>query len=257
MSTTTRRSRQQLTTAVPAQPTFVLFHHAGGASSVFHEWSGPLAHAGRVVTPDLPGRRYRVRENPVHSAHEAVRDLLRVLDDREVTPPYVLLGHSMGALLAYEVAAAWQARGLPEPMALYVSGSRSPRLYSGDGWWADFDDDALAAEAARWGGEVSTWGLLRNQRRIALLRADLDVCRSYRWTPRRRLACPIVALTGDDDPIATPQQMSGWGDYSTGSFTQRVVTGSHFFLYTEAGGAVRGMLRGHSVRSAHHRGEAS
>lgn len=256
MTTRTNAVSEHPTASTAPHPTFVLFHHAGGASSVFHEWSSPLADAGRVVAPDLPGRRHRVREEPVRSADEAVGDLLRVLDEQQVTPPYVLLGHSMGALLAYEVAIAWREQGLPEPVALYVSGSRSPRLYCDDNWWAGYDDEMLVTETARWVGEVSSWSQFRNPRRIALLRADLDVCRSYRWTSRPRLACPVVAFTGADDPIATSQQMRGWSDYSTGLFTQHVVPGSHFFLYTESADTVRSVLRGHSARSVGHPGEA-
>jgi len=227
---------------------YVLFHHAGGASSVFHEWHTLLADAGRVVAPDLPGRRRRIRETPIRDAEQAVRDLVSLLDEQHVTPPYVLLGHSMGAVLAYEVAKAWQASGRPEPEALYVSGSRPPHLYRGEHWCAGLDDDALRAETARWSGGSRMSVQSSSPHQLALLRADLAVCRDYRWTPRAPLSCPVVAFTGTADPIATTQQMGGWADYTAGPFTHRVVTGHHFFLYEpETSDHVRSALRSHSA----------
>ena len=209
----------------------ICFPYAGGTSSVFHDWQQHLGERVRVVPVLLPGRGLRLHEAPYsvprpfglrrgRRAHRAPA--------RRSSP---LFGHSMGALLAYEVASELRDRGIPEPLHLFVAGSRAPHLY-GDRADHRLDDDALL-EVLRDLGGLGVGSAVRStylERRLPALRADLKACELYKWTARPPLHCPVTAVSATDDPIATEPQMTSWRSYTAGPFHQLRLPGNHFFL---------------------------
>lgn len=100
--------------------------YAGGTASVYRGWETALGADVRVVPVALPGRGPRLRERPYSAMHPLARDLAEALVDCELAHDYALFGHSMGALLAYEVACELRARGHETPRHLFVSGSAAP-----------------------------------------------------------------------------------------------------------------------------------
>lgn len=210
---------------------YVLLHHAGGASSAYLDWASQLGQTGQVLTPDLPGRRLRLRE-PFHSTlEEAVSDILRKLHAKGLPRRVVLLGHSMGALLAYELAFQVTRIGGCNVEGIVVSGSRPPQLYEREPWWLGLDDIELATASRDWGAAEAPFSSAAIGRRMQTLRADLALCASYRFTPRRRLTCPVLALSGSADPIAPPSVVDGWREYTRGTFRSTTFDGSHFFIF--------------------------
>ena len=225
-------------------PRLVCFSYAGGTPSAFHEWPALLDGAARVVPVLLPGRSFRLRETPYDELAPLAADVATALAGHGLTGDSVFFGHSMGALLAYEVACLLRDRGLPEPRHLYVSGSRAPHLY-GDRADHLLPDDELLAVLRDLGGlgphaDASTYV----RRRLPALRADLRACERYTWSPRPPLGCPITAVSGGDDPIATPEQVDAWDRCTAGPFIRLRLAGGHFFL----GGASRRPLL-HDIRT--------
>ncbi len=164
-----------------------------------------------MVPVQLPGRGLRLRERPYTSMRQLSEAVAGAVADRFLPCDYSLFGHSMGALLAYEVACALRRGGAPGPRHLFVSGSRAPHLY-GDRADHSLSDDELFRFVEDLGGlgpEPSVGGAYFHQR-LPTLRADLRACDGYRWRP-----CPPV---------------EAWRPYTSGSFLRRHLPGGHFFL---------------------------
>lgn len=211
----------------------VCLHYAGGTTSVYRGWRQALGEdTVQVVPVQLPGRGLRLRERPYTGMAPLVADLADALTAHGLDRDYALFGHSMGALLAYEVACELRARGAEEPQHLFVSGSRAPHLYGdrADHLLSDPDLRALIADLGGLRGVEETVGSAFFQRRLPVLRADLRVCDTYRWRPRPPLNCPMTAYAAAEDPIASAPEVEAWRAYTSSSFLRRRYPGGHFFL---------------------------
>jgi medium-chain acyl-[acyl-carrier-protein] hydrolase len=101
------------------------FPFAGGSAQAFREWRDHLPQSIELCAVQLPGREMRQRETPIASADDIVEALLPALlplMDR----PFILFGHSMGAVIAFELARGLQQEGRPTPECLIVSGRVAP-----------------------------------------------------------------------------------------------------------------------------------
>ncbi|MCX4854903.1 alpha/beta fold hydrolase [Streptomyces canus] len=209
----------------------ICFPYAGGTPSVYRGWGARLGTGVQVVPVLLPGRGLRLREQPYTAMRPLARDIADALVERELARDYVLFGHSMGALLAYEVACELRERGHDEPRHLFVSGSRAPHLYGDrdDRTLSDADLRQLVCALGGLGDDRTVAGAYLD-RRLPVLRADLTVCEEYRWIPRPPLACPMTAFSATRDPIAPGPAVEAWRSYSSGSLLHHHLEGDHFFL---------------------------
>ncbi|SHN15616.1 thioesterase II family protein [Streptomyces yunnanensis] len=214
----------------------VCFPHAGGGAGTYRPLATAVAartvgdRPHEVLAIQYPGRNDRIREARVEDlralaagAHRAVA----ALADR----PLVLLGHSMGALVAYEVARLLERDGTG-PAHLVVSGAWAPSRVRG-GTVHLRDDDGLIDEIRRTRGTDPR--LLDNRDVLAMalpvVRSDYKAVETYRHRPGPALATPVTALTGDRDPLVTVEEAAAWAEHTAGGFRLRVFPGGdHFYL---------------------------
>jgi surfactin synthase thioesterase subunit len=212
----------------------VCFPFAGAGASAYFAWSRSLRAAPlevRAVQP--PGRENRLREAPFTELAPLVRalaDACGALGDR----PFSFFGHSMGALVAFEVTRALQRAGAPLPAHLFVSGAQAPEVPRTEEPLhplAD-DDEFIAAVASRYGGVPKAVLEHRELLDVILpaLRADLRITESYVHEPAAPLPCGITAYTGSDDPMVKAEALDGWRTQTSAAFRARVFPGDHFFL---------------------------
>jgi surfactin synthase thioesterase subunit len=215
-------------TEAPVQ--LLCFSYAGGTPSIFQGWQEHLGDAVAVLPVLLPGRGMRLRETPYTAVRPLVGDIATALVKHGLTADYAMFGHSMGALLAYEVSCELRRRGEPGPAHLFVSASKAPHLYGGraDHTLPDRQLRQLVRDLGGLGPDGAGDAYL--ERRLPVLRADLSVCDRYQWTPRAPLQCPMTAFSAFDDPIATAAEVEAWREYTTGSLLHRHLPGNHFYL---------------------------
>jgi medium-chain acyl-[acyl-carrier-protein] hydrolase len=207
------------------------FPFAGAGTSVFHDWPALLPPNVRPVPIHLPGREDRWLESPYTDCLVLVSVLAEVLRG-VLRPPFALFGHSMGAVIAFELARALRRGGLADPVRLFVSACRAPHLPDPDPPIYSLPDSEFISELRRLNGVPPD--VLRNmefmEMILPLLRADFRLCDTYRHQSEEPLHCPITAFGGSDDRKATPEQVRAWAGHTRGRFVCRVFPGDHFFV---------------------------
>jgi surfactin synthase thioesterase subunit len=207
--------------------------YAGGASTVFHPWVEPLAPDVELWAAELPGRARRIADPPVADLPALVEALADAVKSA-VAAPYVLFGHSMGALLAFEVCHRLVAAGAP-PRHLVVSARRAPQLPPRYPPIAGLPDpEFVQALVDRYDGIPEA--VRRETELLALflpmLRADLAALEGYRYAARPPLDLPLTALAGREDTRIPLGEIVAWREQTTGPFALHTIVGGHFFVNT-------------------------
>ncbi|MFI2204158.1 thioesterase II family protein [Streptomyces sp. NPDC020192] len=216
----------------PGAPRLLCLPHAGGSASFYFPVSKALSPAVDVLAVQYPGRQDRRQEPQADSVQELAEGVFRALDDREDTP-LALFGHSMGAMVGFELAKLLEAAGRP-PAVFFVSGRRGPSVLRTENVHQG-DDARLIAEVTKLDGTDAA--LLQDEEMLRMilpaLRADYRVVETYRRGPGPRLSCPLVAMTGDADPRVTPDEARTWAEETDGAFELQVYPGAHFYLVAQ------------------------
>lgn len=209
----------------------ICFPHAGGSASAFRPWRAVMPPDVTLHVMQYPGRESRFGEPLIDRMPDLARLLTDELMSQGIRRPYVLLGHSMGAAVAYEVAQELRRRGQPGPDLLVPCARQSPaeprrgEVHRGD-------DDVLLAELRRLGGTPSEVLADPDLRRTVLrvVRNDYRLSETYVAQPAPPLECPIMVLVGDADPECSAADGAGWAAVTTGHTTVSTFSGDHFFL---------------------------
>jgi surfactin synthase thioesterase subunit len=218
--------------------------HTGGGASAYRGWAERLAPDIEVVALRLPGRESRLREEP-YTRHDELVAALVANAEPLLDRPHAWFGHSMGALLGFEVCRTMRRLSLAEPTRLIVSAHPAPHLPTVD---LPAADAASPAELLTWLRRLDATPaeVMAEPALLALvmpaIRADLAIGESYRFEAGPPLTCPISAFGGAMDPFATPGDVSGWAEHSTAGCTVRILRGGHFFVREHLGAVLSGVL---------------
>lgn len=207
---------------------------AGGTDATYRAWPDSLPADVEVCGVCLPGRDARRREPP----HARLSTLVPALADAlapELSRPFSLFGHSMGACIAFGLARELRRRGARAPELLVVSGRRAPQLPERDPWHA-LPTAALVERLRRLGGTPEV--VLREPELMAMflpvIRADLAVVEAEPYQDEPPLGIPIVALGGESDERCRPEELAAWRAQTTSSFSSSMFPGGHFFVTSVA-----------------------
>lgn len=222
----------------------VCLPHAGGSAPFYRPVSMALGGAGiDVVAIQYPGRLERRAEQPLDDMAVLADEVHQVLREQPELP-LTILGHSMGAVLGFEVIRRLEADG-SQPVRLFASGRRGPATHRDE--QNHRSDATIMAEVRRLSGTASSLLNDEEMMRAALpsLRADYKAVETYQCEPETAtVRTAITVLTGDKDPKTTLDEAKAWSQHTSGSFDLRVFNGGHFFL-SERAAEVMQVLKEH------------
>ena len=203
---------------------------AGGAASFYRDWGDALPPGVEVCPVQLPGRETRLRERPYTRLDPLLEGLVGALAPY-LDRPFAIFGHSMGALVGFELARRLRAGAAPEPLLLVVSGHSAPHLPLGHAPLHALPTAQLVEAVRDLNGtpeEVLGNSELR-ELVLPAIRADFEVCETYVHQPHPPLSCRVVAFGGTGDPLVSRTQLAGWRQHTNGPFAMTMLPGDHFF----------------------------
>jgi len=219
----------------PQRPRLVCFPFAGGGVTAFRSWSEGLADVAEVVVARMPGRESRIAEPALDDVGAMARqaaDALASIVGSTPERPFALFGHSLGAVVALEVARHLAARGGPQPRALFASGHRGPKSPERGEKVSQLPRAELIEKLAELAGTPRE--VLANRELMDVLlptvRADFAAAESYTRPPGPPLALPIRVYAGRNDEHTPPAARATWADETTHPVAERVFDGGHFFI---------------------------
>lgn len=225
-----KRWLRKFHSADDSSPQLVCFPHAGGSATYFRALSAALAPEIAVLSVQYPGRQDRRKDTPIDDLTILANQISDVIAD--MPSPVSLFGHSMGGLVAFEVARILKSRSI-SLAHLYVSGVQPPR-YPRPAHLNIASDDTLLAEIQRLSGSEPAVFDNEELRRdmLTTARNDFRILESYRYRANGHgpdLHCPITSIVGNSDPLVTPTDAEGWRLHTGGKFDQRSYHGGHFY----------------------------
>ena len=211
-----------------------LFPYVGGGPALFRKWSAkPLEHT-EAWSAHYPGRGSRHSEAPVKQITTLAERLSQAIQPL-LDKPFALFGHSLGGLVAFELARYLRKNNLPQPIILFVSACGAPHLPDPHPSIHALPDSEFIEALKELNGIPSELFHQSDviQLLIPILRSDLEAIESYLYTPDESpLNCPIIAFGGLDDPRVSRERLEGWISHTDSSFKSQYFPGDHFFINT-------------------------
>lgn len=209
----------------------IFFPHAGGGASTFYPWSRVLPAGISSYAVQLPGRETRIRDTLHWQMQSVVQALTNALPPF-LDQPFIFWGHSMGALLAYEVAQKLQ-QVLKTPRRLIVSGCNAPHIPYLDPQIHQLPEAEFIAALQELNGTPSA--VLQNAELrdliLPALRADFQIVETYTYQESQPLNCPITVLDGLEDDKTNEADLQEWQKHTSQLLEMFTFPGDHFFLY--------------------------
>jgi surfactin synthase thioesterase subunit len=207
--------------------------YAGGSALIFRAWSNVLPADIEVCPIQLPGRSTRLKEQPFTEMSALVQVLAQALSSL-LDKPFAIFGHSLGALVGFELALQLRRQYGVNPVRLFVSAGRAPQAPRRGSSIHALPAKEFLAEVRRLNGIPKE--VLEHDELMAiilpLLRTDFALYDTYEYSAEPPLNCPISAFGGLRDSKVSESDLEAWRDETTAFFSLRMLPGDHFFLNT-------------------------
>ena len=208
------------------------FSYAGGGASVFRSWADILPSGVEVCCIQLPGHEYRLGEPAYTRLNPLVQTLADVIYPY-LDRPFAFFGHSMGALVSFELARQLRRTYDKHPVRLCLAAYRAPQLPN-----PNIKIYHLPSEVFKVGlrADGIPEKILQNeelmQAMLPTLRADFELCDTYRFTEEPPLEYPFSIFGGLEDIRVGVADLEAWRVHSSVTSNLSMLPGSHFFLHS-------------------------
>ncbi len=208
------------------------FPYSGAGASVYLQWASYFSQHGiDFIGVQLPGRENRRGDKPLSNLSVLIDHLLSA-----ITPythqPFVFFGHSLGALVAFELSRALHKKGLALPKHLFVSAFRPPSLPNPNKALHQLEREAFIDGIRAYGNtpEAVLSNTVLMDMFLPMLRADFALNETYCYKKEAPLSCPITVFKGSEDSFVNPNNMGYWQQETQAKYEEVEYKGHHFFL---------------------------
>ena len=210
------------------------FPYAGGAATIYHKWHTGLPSTVEVCAVQPPGRGNRLTDKPfthlMPMVQAVAEGILPALDK-----PFVFFGHSMGAMMAFELSRLLRQKHRIQPLHVFVSGRMAPQIAPTDPPTYHLPDAEFIENLRELKGTPKE--LLDNEElmqvMLPLLRADFEVCQTYSYVPGPPLTCPLTVYGGLQDDKIDRDDFEAWKWHTSDQFVLKMFPGDHFFIHSD------------------------
>lgn len=209
------------------------FPYAGGGASVYRLWQRSLPADVEVCAIQLPGRESRFAEPLYHQLTPLITNLAPAVEPL-LDRPFVFFGHSLGALIAFELARYLRKVQQPEPKRLLVSARGAPQLPVREKKVHALPEAEFITSLYELGGTPQA--VLENRELMEmmspLLRADFEIYERYIYTAEPPLSYPLIAFGGEQDNDVSLEALLAWQQQTSAGFISHTFADGHFFINT-------------------------
>jgi medium-chain acyl-[acyl-carrier-protein] hydrolase len=220
---------------LPAAMRLFCFPYAGAGSMVYRTWPEGLPPQVEVVSILYPGRESRLRVPRIHSMKPLISALAA-----EIIPfldrPFAFFGHSLGGLIAFELARELRRRHHPLPSHFFISSRRAPQLHDPLPPIASLENDAFAlAVQRRYNGipKIIQQDPELMEIFLPILKADFSVLETYEYIQEPAFDIGFSTYIGIHDTIVTLEDISAWQVHTNLPVSSQTFTGDHFYLQSQ------------------------
>lgn len=208
------------------------FPYAGGGSAAYRAWPAGLPEAAEVWAVQLPGREGRLAERPFTELRALLAAMAPRLLPALLDLPFVFFGHSMGALISFELTRHLRRHAGLRPEHLLVSARRAPQLPAARAPIHALPENLFKEEILQFSGTPP--GVFADEELarifLPLLRADLALCETYEYEEDDILSVPVTAFGGTRDEGVEPRHLEAWCEQTTAPCAVHLFEGGHFYL---------------------------
>ena len=208
------------------------FPYSGASASVYYPWIEILPTSIELIPVQLPGRGKRVSEAPFTDLHKLVLVLEKALINSFIEKPFAMFGHSMGALVAYELSRRLEKNYQLSPLILFASGHNAPHLPDRADPIHHLEESAFLDRIRKLNGTPEE--VLQDQELVDLLipilRADFKLSETYEYKAGHCLSCPVIGCGGLQDEYLDRKSLDAWRELTDYGSSIRLFPGDHFYL---------------------------
>ncbi|UII24661.1 thioesterase domain-containing protein [Fulvivirga maritima] len=206
------------------------FPYAGGSASIFYEWKSYLSPHIEIIAIELKGRGRRIKEDLYDNVDELIDDIFSIIKKHLHNCNYAFFGHSMGAMIAYELTLRIKREKLHLPVHLFVSGRGAPHIYKPKNYHL-LDDKNFEKEILKLGGTPPEFFDYPELLEIflPLLKNDFKLSDTKNRDDIIPIETGLTAFFGNDEDL-TLEQIEEWRNYTSRIYEKNIYPGGHFFI---------------------------
>lgn len=207
------------------------FHHSGGGASLYYPWVDDLSPNIEMIAIQLPGRENRFTEPLCNNLQNIVAILSKdfaIYKDK----PFFMFGHSLGALISFELVKAIHQLYSLIPCHMIISATKAPHLPFRMKYLSQLEDHKLKEELNIYDGIDER--ILNDTELLDLflpiIKSDFSIYEKYKFLESKPISCDILALSGEQDQTVTQEEILAWSEYTSGKFEHISFPGKHFYI---------------------------